>query len=128
MTLNPLKWISWLANLFRSDRAKLIRRLLPQAIEVARKIAARDWDLDGTVESAREELRGVIDRLPVAVVANLLAEYAGIANAANSLPVRVLKKVLAIALLVDRLVGDREPVPSYGILDTVLQLGYEKLQ
>jgi acyl-CoA synthetase (AMP-forming)/AMP-acid ligase II len=118
----------WLANLFRSDRAKWIRRLLPYAVTVARRIASRDWDNDGEVESARNELGGLIGSFSPDLIVRLFDDYVGSEDVIGVLPVHVLKKVLAIAHLVSTLVKRDEAVPSYGILDTAAQLAYEQLE
>lgn len=122
---------SWLGQLFRSDRADLIKKILPIAIAVVRRIASRDWDKDGAVESARDELIGLLGRLPAEVLSQLFAEYldpSGGSYLVKTLPVRVLKKVLGIALLAESLILRAQTVPAYGILDTATQLAYESTQ
>lgn len=119
---------SWIAGVFRSDRAKWIKRILPHAIVIARRIHARDWDQDGTVESARDEFVGILTGLPRDVIVRVFNEYVPGTTVIDNLPVRLLKKVLAIALLCERLVVRDEPVPSYGILDSAAQLAYEQAE
>jgi hypothetical protein len=132
---NPL---TWLIGLFRRERAKLRRALMPFAISVAEDLFKRDFNGDGGISDARRELIVLLRSVNVTVGRAIFQSYFEAdgtlkADVISYLPVEILKKVLAIAQLVRLLRSKGWPVPlplvvkhGYGLLDSVLQAAYEK--
>ena len=131
---NPL---AWLLNFIRGERRRIANKLQPLAVAVAEDLFNRDWDGDGIVAEARTELRRLLMGMNPVVLNGILASYVTESGAIRTdvisiLPVEVLKKVLAIALLVHRLRATGWPVSldaiikqGYSLLDSVLQAAFE---
>lgn len=132
---NPLVW---LLNFIRGERRRVANKLAPFAISVAEDLFDRDWNGDGAVADARTELRRLLMGMNPSVLHKILASYVGPngeirTDVISMLPVEVLKKVLAIALLVNGLRARGWPVSlelilkqGYSLLDSVLQAAFEK--
>lgn len=130
--------ISWLIGLFRRERARIRKALLPYAITVAEDLFDQDFNGDGVVADARIELGRILRHLNVTVARGIFAEYFNAdgsikSNVIEVLPVAILKKVLAIGKLVSALRDRGWPIPlpvilkhGYSLLDTVLQDAYEE--
>lgn len=131
---NPL---AWLLNFIRGERRRIANKLQPLAVAVAEDLFNRDWDGDGIVAEARTELRRLLMGMNPVVLNGILASYVTESGAIRTdvisiLPVEVLKKVLAIALLVHKLRSTGWPVgldaiikQGYSLLDSVLQAAFE---
>lgn len=131
---NPL---AWLLNFIRGERRRIANKLQPLAVAVAEDLFNRDWDGDGIVAEARTELRRLLMGMNPVVLNGILASYVTENGAIRTdvisiLPVEVLKKVLAIALLVHKLRSTGWPVgldaiikQGYSLLDSVLQAAFE---
>lgn len=131
---NPL---ALLLNFIRGERRRIANKLQPLAVAVAEDLFNRDWDGDGIVAEARTELRRLLMGMNPAVLHGILASYVTEKGAIRTelisvLPVEVLKKVLAIALLVHKIRAAGWPVnleaiikQGYSLLDTVLQAAFE---
>lgn len=131
---NPL---AWLLNFIRGERRRIANKLQPLAVAVAEDLFNRDWDGDGIVAEARTELRRLLMGMNPVVLNGILASYLTESGAIRTdvislLPVEVLKKVLAIALLVHKIRATGWPVSldaiikqGYSLLDSVLQAAFE---
>lgn len=127
----------WVVDLFRRGRADLRAKLRPFAVSVAEDLFKRDFNKDGEVANARIEFAKLLRGLSLDVRNAIFHEYFNRDGSIKSdvievLPVRVLKKLLTIAQLLDTLVGYGWPVPraailkaGYSILDSALQDAYE---
>lgn len=130
---NPL---SWLLNFIRGERRRVAERLRPFAVAVAEDLFNRDFNQDGIVADARTELRKLLMAMPEVILTTILKSYMdrGVirTDVISMLPVEVLKKVLAITLLIHRLRQGGWPVSmdtiikhGYSLLDTALQGAFE---
>lgn len=129
--------LSWLFNFIRGERRRVAERLRPFAVAVAEDLFNRDFDQDGIVADARTELRKLLMAMPDRILETILKSYTDPlgtirTDTVSMLPVEVLKKVLAITLLIHRLRQGGWPVSmdtiikhGYSLLDTALQGAFE---
>jgi hypothetical protein len=126
-------WLDRIADFFRSDRWREVKRVFPVASKVATDLAevftAEDWDNDGHVRS-REELASLLDRLDREVGRKVFPELYDAAGRVEAWRVRwmtntTLKKTLAVAVVVSALIERGQMIPGYSILDSAVQLAYE---
>lgn len=137
MSLKSILSFRWLVELFRRERAKLRAALKPFAVKVAEDLFERDFDQDGAVADARVEVVKLLRSMNTTIGRAIFAEYYSPDGSLRHdiielLPVKFLKKLLAIAKLVDLLRGQGWPIPlpaivkhGWGLLDSVLQKEYE---
>lgn len=131
-----MKIFKWLLNFIRGERRRVADKLRPFAVAVAEDLFNRDFNQDGIVADARTELRKLLMAMPEVILTTILKSYMdrGVirTDTISMLPVEVLKKVLAIALLLHRLRQGGWPVSmdtiikhGYSLLDTALQGAFE---
>ena len=123
-----MRIFSWILNFIRGERRRVADKLRPFALAVAEDLFNRDFDQDGIVADARTELRKLLMGMTPAILDQILKSYVAPGGAIRTdvisvLPVEVLKKVLAIALLIHKLRGQGWPIS----LDTILKHGYSLL-
>lgn len=135
MSIKDILLFRWLVNLFRSDRWELIKKLTPLARPYVDRVRAIDWDHDGTVESIRAELAGLLEKMPEKVVKTIFKDYFTregelVAGTVLFAALPSLKKLYAIALFVKGWLSSRaEPLPTdLSVIDSAVQLGYEDAQ
>lgn len=124
---------SWIANLFRSPRMKKALALVDEAVPVVEAVFQIDWDGNGIVATSRAvtEISETIATLSPLLRSTVFAEYVtsdGRINTARlgaSSPA-VLKQLLAMSRLVPALARSGETGLSFSLLQTALQLAYER--
>ena len=128
---------AWLVALFRRERSKLRAALRPFAVAVAEDLFERDFNKDGVVAEARIEVSKLLRQMSEIVKRSIFDEYFDRdgtirMDTIEVLPVKFLKKLLAIAKLAQALRDRGWPVPleavvkhGWGLLDSVLQKAYE---
>lgn len=138
MSLKRILTFRWLVDLFRRERSKLRAALWPFAVSVVEDLFDRDFNRDGVVADARIELSKLLRQMSEIVKRSIFEEYFDRDGTIRMdlievLPVKLLKKVLAIAKLAQSLRDRGWPVPvelvvkhGWGLLDSVLQDAYEK--
>ncbi len=134
MSLKEFFSFSWLRNLFTSSRMKWIREQLPTAIAAAELVTNVDWNQDGAV-AGREKLTLLLQLAPDAArtwladrgLYSLTGELFTVNTAAiEQMLVPHLKQTLAIVAFVTKLVGAGVTIPGWSIIETTVQLAYEK--
>jgi hypothetical protein len=118
----------------KSERARFIASHLRKiAVPIAEAISGYDWDGDGLV-AARGDFIEIVTGLPGPIAELLFGHYLDSATGAVDralvavLDPRVLKGVLAIAKFAALWAKTGKAMPSYGLIDSLMQAAYEYLK
>lgn len=136
MSFKDFITLKWIRDLFTPARRQWINKALPYAVAAAETVTNIDWNGDGVV-AGRERLELLL-RLAPETARTWLAERGLFSLDGDLFTVNVpaieqmlvphLKQTLAIVAFVTKLVGAGIAIPGWGIVETCVQLAYEKTQ
>lgn len=134
MSFKDLITFKWLRDLFTPARRAWIKAQTPLAIAAAELVTNIDWNQDGAI-AGRQKLELLLNLAPdqarTWLASHGLYSLEGTLFTVNTAAIEQmlvphLKQTLAIVAFVTKLVGAGIAIPGWSIIETTVQLAYER--